>query len=423
MPRDQPRHRSHRRQIRDERVQRRVWPDQRNPRWPLVRQPRSRGLHAQARRLTLRHRPAAVVVARQQPHRRHALADAALGNLPRLLVAAREHRWQAPRMPSRWSVGHRPGTDEQTRVDLAAREFGRKMAVQLDAVAPVLQELPPGDELHRQALLLCGLSDWCASTPGYGNLFLAQRCLDLAAVGLARLTASLDFPLAVCGKLAARMTPAWMGVEARALTLNGEAGADLFAVGGTQADLEKTWGSGGFLMREKRSGRTRPEGQAPGRGFVETPALKANLDFFERDEPGTEPLTLVNSWDARRYERIVNGLELQNVNKALALLKFRSVVGRFPEKPELTEAQLQQRDKDIAEYAKRGIKVVKFEDGYSSLGEAAFAQAWGQRPARTPQMHTLYSSAWQAYSEVKSGQFLDQDTRAVRMALPAKNVQ
>jgi hypothetical protein len=350
--------------------------------------------------------------------------DAALqkDGLSGLLVAAREHRWQAPRMPSRWSVGHRPGSDEQTRVDLAAREFGREMAVQLEAVATVLQELPPGDELHRQALLLCDLSDWCASTPGYGNLFLAQRCLDLAAVGLARLAASLDFPLAGCGKLAARMTPAWMGVEARALTLNDEAGTNLFAVDGTQADLEKTWGSGGFLMREKRSGRTRPEGQAPGRGFVETPALKANLDFFERDEPGTEPLTLVNSWDARRYERIVNGLELQNVNKALALLKFRTVIGCFPEKIEFTEEQLRKRDEERAAYARMGIKVSSMYDDMQP-GAAAFEQAWDQRKDRNPKDHNLDARAWQAYSEVKSGQFLDQDTRAVRMALPATKVQ
>ena len=345
------------------------------------------------------------------------------GGFSGLLSVARQHQWQAPRMPSKWSVEHRPGSDEQAKVAPAAREFGRRLAIQLDAAAPVVQELAPGEELNRQANLLCDLSDWCATTPGYGNLFLAQRCLDLAAVGLARLTASLDFPLAGCEKLAARMTPAWMGVEARALTLNDEAGTNLFAVGGTQAEMEKTWGSGGFLTREKQSGRTRPEGQAPGRGFIETPALKANLDFFERDEPGEGPLTLVHSWDARRYERIVNGLELQNVSKALALLKFRSVVGHFPEKPELTEAQLQQREKDIAEYAKKGIKIVKFEDAYSSPSEAAFAQAWDQRPDKNPQNHTLYASAWQAYNEVKSGQFLDEDTRAERMAAPDENAQ
>ena len=167
------------------------------------------------------------------------------------------------------------------------------------------------------------------------------------------------------------MTPAWMGVEARALTLNGEAGADLFAVGGTQADLEKTWGSGGFLMREMRSGRTRPEGQAPGRGFVETPALKANLNFFERDEPGTEPLTLVNSWDARRYERIVNGLELQNVNKALALLKFRSVIGQFPEKISYTKDQVRAREEMRALHEKLGVEAnISYKDHVS--GKEAF---------------------------------------------------
>ena len=328
----------------------------------------------------------------------------------------------SPRLPSQWSVEHRSGKDERGKVDLAGREFGRKLAVQLDAVASALQDLPPGDSLNRQALLLCDLSDWCASTPGYGNLFLAQRCLDLAAVGLARLTASLDFPLAECEKLAARMSPAWMSVEARARTLNDDAGTNLFAVGGTQAEMEKTWGSGGFLMREKRSGIHRPQGQEPGRGFAETPTLKANLDFFERDEPSAEPLTLVHSWNSKRYERIVNGLELQNVNKALALLRFRSVVGRFPENPEFSEEQLRRHEQAVAEAAKHGIRVSRMDEGQPT-GKAAFEQAWDQRPNKDAQSHTLYASAWQAYIEVKTGQFLDQDTRAERMAAPDTNAQ
>jgi len=337
------------------------------------------------------------------------------GGLSEIVSVVQKHHWQAPRMPSMWSVEHRPGSDEQRKIDLAGRGFGRKLAVQLDAVAPSFQSLPPGDELNRQAHLLCDLSDWCASTPGYGNLFLAQRCLDLAAVGLARFTASPDVPLSECEKLAARMSPAWMSVEARARTLNDEAGTNLFAVGGTQAEMEKTWGSGGFLMREKKSGRFRPQGQEPGRGFIETQTLKANLDFFERDEPSAEPLTLARSWDAKRYERIVNGLELQNVNKALALLKFRIVIGSFPERIELSEDQLRRRDEERAAYAKMGIKVSSMYDGRAP-GAAAFLHSWDQRKDKNPQNHNLDARAWQAYSEVKSRQFLDQDMRAERMA-------
>jgi hypothetical protein len=337
------------------------------------------------------------------------------GRISEVMAIVQEHRWQAPRIPSKWSVEHRPGSEDQRKIDLAGREFGRKLAVQLDAVAPSLQDLPPGADLNRQAHLLCDLSDWCVSTDGYGNLFLAQRCLDLAAVGLARLTASLDFPLAECEKLAARMTPEWLDVAARARTLNYEAGTNLFAVGGTQTEMEKTWGSGGFLMREKRAGISRPQGQEPGRGFIETPALKANTDFFEDDESRPDALTLVRSWNSKRYARIVNGLELQNVNKALALLKFRSVVGRFPEKLELTAEQLRQRDKEIATYAKMGIRVSKVEEGMDP-GEAAFGLAWEHRKTPNPQENNLDASAWQAYSEVKNGQFLDQDTREERAA-------
>lgn len=337
------------------------------------------------------------------------------GGLSELLSFARQHQWQAPRMPSKWSVEHRPGKDEQAKVDLAGREFGRKLAVQLDAVAPALQDLPPGDELNRQALLLCDLSDWFASTPGYGNLFLAQRCLDLAAVGLARLTASLDFPLAGCEKLAARMSPPWMSVETRARTLNAEAGTNLFAVGGTQAEMNNTWSSGGFLMRQNKSGGSRLSDQKPGPGFIESPTIIANLDLFEDyDKPSSDPLTLVHSWDSKRFERIVNGLELQNVNKALALLKFRSVIGQFPEKISYTEDQLRAREEMRALHEKLGVEANISNNDHVS-GKAAFLYAWDQRKDKDPKDHNLDARAWQAYSEVKSGQFLDQDTRAERM--------
>jgi hypothetical protein len=327
-----------------------------------------------------------------------------------LLATANQYRWQAPRIPSKWNVDHRPAVAERRNIDLSAREFGRNLSVQLDTLASTMQSTPPGDELNRQSHLLCDLSNWCASTPGYGNLLLAQRSLDLAAVGLAKLTASLDFPLDECEKLAVRMTPAWMSVAARARTLNDEAGTNLFAVGGTQAEMERTWGSGGFLMREKRAGKSRPQGQELGRGFVETPALKANTDFFEDDESRPEAFTLVRSWNSKRYERIVNGLELQNVNKALALLKFRAVIGHFPEKLDLTDEQLRQRDEEIAAYAKLNIRVSKVEEGIA-LGKAAFGLAWERRKDPNPQENNLDASAWQAYSEVKSSQFLDQDTR------------
>ena len=351
--------------------------------------------------------------------------DAALqkGGLSELLNVARQHQWQAPRMPSKWSVEHRPLSDEQRKADLAGREFGRNLAVQLDAVAPVLQDLAPGDELNRQAHLLCDLSDWCASTPGYGNLFLAQRSLDLATVGLARLTASLDFPLAECEKLAARMSPAWMNVEARARTLNSEAGTNLFAVGGTQAEMNNTWSSGGFLMRQNKSGGSRLSDQKPGPGFVESPSIMANLDIFEDyNEPNADPLTLVRAWDAKRYDRIVNGLELQNVDKALALLKFRMVIGSFPEKIEFSHEQIQARDAERAAYAEMGIKVGSMYDNMAP-GAAAFLYSWDQRKDKAPEDYNLDARAWQAYSEVKSGQFLDQDTRAERMAAPDTNAQ
>ena len=46
------------------------------------------------------------------------------GGLPELLNIARPHQWQAPRMPSKWSVEHRPGRTNRGRLILPAESSG-----------------------------------------------------------------------------------------------------------------------------------------------------------------------------------------------------------------------------------------------------------------------------------------------------------
>ena len=73
-------------------------------------------------------------------------------------------------------------------------------------------------------------------TPGYGNVLLAQRARDLAAVGVARLAADLDFPLEKIFPLALRLRPAGPCGGSGAHILNQEAGADIFRMA-DQGDL------------------------------------------------------------------------------------------------------------------------------------------------------------------------------------------
>ena len=140
------------------------------------------------------------------------------GGVTGLLAVVSDHRWDAPWIPSKWHVENRIKDGERVKVADAGRDFGFRLAKHLESVAEQFQSLPPGEELCSLSLRMCDLSDWCASTDGRENLFLARRCLDLAAVGLGRVTASLDFPLEKCQILAARMSPQpdWMSEAKRA---------------------------------------------------------------------------------------------------------------------------------------------------------------------------------------------------------------
>ncbi len=334
------------------------------------------------------------------------------GGLSKFVRVAQMYHWQAPRIPSKWSVERRPGSEEQQKASLAGRNFGEKLADKLRVISFRLQDPKIRLKLmSRHTHLLCDLSDWCASTPGYGNLFLAQRCLDVAAVGLARLVACPDFPLADCEKLALRMTPTWMSVEARSRVLNDEVGTNLFAVEGTQENMEKIWEAGSYLMRKKKVGEIELKEKEPGCGFIDISKLKANLDFFEDDnESNKMPLTVFRLLDSKRHALIVRGLDLENVDKALTILAFRSVTGQLPEDSEFTEEQLSRYEEVVAQAVKYGITMGRMK-GVVVDSE----QVLDQRSNKgSRQGHALYAVAWQAYNEVKSGKFFDQDTREKR---------
>lgn len=353
--------------------------------------------------------------------KRIAAMNAALddGGIAGLLGKANEQSWKAPRIPSQWHVEH-VSKSEQKLVDLAAREFGKRLAKSLEKEALSMQRLPAGNPLSKQTELLLGLSEWCAATEGYGNLFLAQRCLDLAAVGVARLAANLDFPIERVESLLARTNPAWMSAEVNLRVLNQDAGALIFT-SPNRDEMERILGAGRIRMRMARIPDVKADMES--RKIAQTlPNLKAindNLSFFEGVESSqVRPFTLVNLWDHNWHTGIIIGLELQSIQKAKYLKEFRKAIGSFPEKPVFTEKQLRERERGAAEAAKAGLKVTNMEDTYSSPMAAAFALAWksylettGEDLGKLPSSrYNLDTGAYQAYDEVQRGVFFDRDT-------------
>jgi hypothetical protein len=338
------------------------------------------------------------------------------GGVEGLMVTVREERWTAPCIPSKWFVDNRIGDTEKKRMAQAAREFGRQIAVELEKLAQEQQTLPVGETLYKRTCLLCDTGEWCAETVGYGNIFLARRFLDLAAVGLARLTASTNVPLADCEILAARMTPPWLGMAYRQQILNGEAGTNLFInVEMTNEELDWQWAIGWTMqaMKEKRTQIKKVD--PPNPDFVDVNAFTNNLGFFTAYELPEAPVTHLRSWDFRQHRLIAMGLELQSVKKVLGLLAFRNVVGYYPEAFVRSEEERLQLEKDIREAAKWGAKITPMENSpsFDPLKEA-FRRAWLNRHSNIEKDdYNKYVIAFQAYCEVNNGVFFDQDTEEI----------
>ena len=105
---------------------------------------------------------------------------------------------------------------------------------------------------------------------------------------------------------------------------------------------------------------------------------------------------------------MVGGARGVNIRHVQAFLLFREKVGHFPTKPVFTEEQIKRREKFIAEEAKRGVLIGRLEDGFNSPVTAAFCLAW--EPYRS-EYGPIYDTAALVYEQVKSGQFLDEDSR------------
>jgi hypothetical protein len=320
---------------------------------------------------------------------------------------AMKQNWPTPHIPTKWHVEH-ISTGEVQRIEAVSREFGKELVTQLAVLAPKLRQPITQEQRYEYTVRLVNLSEWCAATEGFGNLLLAQRCLNLACVPLAPLVADLSFPAERYTPLLERLKPSWLVPEVRRRILNKEAGAEIFPrAEKQQEELEAVWAWGGIWRRERldpgfidREWKEYPEEFAKRR---DSPAIRANLDFFADDDSWKhpKPSTLKTRWDIKWHEMLVHGWgEVTQANAVLALAEFRAKVRHFP-----TE--------DNPQAPIRG-------------GEGAFREAWRKAnwpPPRDNKEFEIwdtrfrrYSSAWSLYNAVQQGDILDEDSASEKAA-------
>jgi hypothetical protein len=325
------------------------------------------------------------------------------------------NRWTAPVIWSKWYVD-RVQDKDALQVMVRNRAFGRALVARLDDWATDMRTATSLGQCTANGAALLDVADWLASAKGYGNLLLASRCRDIAAVGLGKVVADLGTPLEAASSLVSRLDAPWFSPFVRAAVLDAEAGTNLFNVSGlspmeAEKRLEDTWRNGRLLRLKYSSPEAKAafEGQTNAANAVlaemvqrkglqpdESAIFQQNLSFFA-DDPLPRPLTLPNMWGAKRHEKLVVGFDLQNVKKIKALLAFRSVAGVFP------------------------------------ASQDEFKAAWvphitGSDHRINKEQYHVFASAWQAYKEITSGEFVDEDTKAKRLdaqmtAMPDPNTR
>jgi hypothetical protein len=336
-----------------------------------------------------------------------------------MLSAARTNSWKAPLIYSQWHSEH-VSKNEQIELAAAARRYGMKLAKELELHATKVQRLVANDELFEETEDLMSLSEWSGNTEGYGNLFLAQRSLDLAAIGVAKLTADLSFSFERIEEMRTRLDPSWLAPSVHLRVLNSDAGAEIF-LNANRDDMERIYGAGHRLLEEKRNPALFAKREKSGGrwNLDDRRVVQENLEFFEDTGlADRRPDTLLFTWNMKKHLAIISGLDLETVRKAKALVEFRKAVGEFPAVPKFTPEEINERELSSVRSAKAGLKITRMEETYESPGAAAFALAWNRYlKTLTKDISSLpnwYANldvvAFRAYSEVRNNRFVDLDT-------------
>lgn len=324
------------------------------------------------------------------------------------LRAATAGSWQAPAIPSRWSMEQVLPVDERPRAD-AARHFGAAFLDAIDALVPAMQT-GQGTALQTGVETLLDAAYWMGGTNGYGNQLLAGRARDVAVVGLARLMIDESVPVATVRTLYDRTDAPFDAASVRAAVLNAEAGASIFPTGRTvsDADLQRIWriGMARNVLDRRRHEPTRRGTPGPASewfaGVLADIRQGLRTAGVDPDEPNphaaffiddiqrcTAPATTKRCWDAKWHHALLLQRWTGNRNRLGLVLQFRETVGSFPTAPPKRE------DTSIPEQ------------------HDAFAQAW--EPYLGNATYNLGYRAWPFYESIRQGTFVDDDTQATRL--------
>ncbi|HVU16830.1 MAG TPA: hypothetical protein VHD32_07890 [Candidatus Didemnitutus sp.] len=300
-------------------------------------------------------------------------------------------------------------------------EWAGQMAGRLSTVPRELALLGTSQERLRAVTRLLDLTDWLSETDGYGNFLLALRANDLAASGLGPLVADVTFPLAELEPALKRLPPAWIGLAGRERMLNREVGAPLFNETNAQ-NLAQAFAQGWVAFQYLSTDK--PRKPILSRVVNGPPIPIAILDhwqFFAPEETGgLIPFTTTTRLNGNYFHWSGMASIIRSVDQVITLADFRRAVGGFPEARVYSAEERARLDKEIADYAARGIKVVPIESAYSSPREAAFYQAWEatlEKPTKANNEEynrklNRAAAAWGAFKMISEGAPLDSDSQA-----------
>jgi len=294
--------------------------------------------------------------------------------------------WYATNIVTSWS-------DQQPI--LAARDFGGALFLRIEDWAAETKAAKPAAEPVKQFM---DLADWLKKSPGYGNFFMAKRCHEIAAYGIARALADTNCPLDGVTNQFPRFNVSWKTPAGRAKILNDDVGSRLFEVppGDEKAQqqyLERVWNIGKTMVVKYST----PEMQAafeghPPKGMedvsemvrrwylgaYETAFMREHVSFFKDDGKVS-----AKNWNANDHEALIVPYTEPQLPRLKCLAEFRAAIGYFP-----------------GEY-------VPNEDPATSKQKAAFIQAWTdyRKQKGLADDTGVAVTAWEVCRDIMSGAF------------------
>jgi hypothetical protein len=319
-------------------------------------------------------------------------------------AATASNGWQAPIIPSAWYIAHTCPLGQKPSAQ-AARDLGLALSRAIDVWAPTMRTDAVGEALFAKATTLVDLAYWLGTAEGYGNFILSYRARDVAVIGLGRLVADLNYPLAGPAAQVRRCRVPFETPAARARVLNYEVGAPLFP---TAADvsldtLRDVWFKSALRRSFADQPLPTPGGPMDGSQTLATlrqqrdqvVAMGVDLDHpdpygsFFKDDPASPPLTTTNEWNRKAHGGVIGQDIPQHLPGVERLVIFRETIGYFPQTPSARQSEI-----------------------LSEL-EEAFAEAWQPHLLESAPVD-IGASAGKTYERIKQGtMFMDQDAALV----------